>query len=141
MTINVNNNVSDASLTCAVREKSLIPKNLRYSFSNAHTILAPPLLVRSAKLSRIGPSQVRKWETIAKRKVVLLFAQRRSFAACCSALLAAAAHVAHQNCSSSSSTAHISFDLDSLRMLRSLFHVEFSQFFPKREKRCCSCCR
>jgi len=58
--------------------------------------------------------------------VVLLFAQRRSFAACCSALLAAAAHFAHQNCSSSS-TAHISFDLDSLRL------VKFS-FFPQNER-------
>ena len=51
------------------------------SFSNVHTILAPPLLVRSAKLSRIGPSQVRKWETIAKRKVVFLFAAAPPFAA------------------------------------------------------------
>ena len=57
-------------------QTSLLP-----SFRNAHTILDTPLLVRSAKLSRIGPSQVRKWETIAKRKVVFLFAAAPPFAA------------------------------------------------------------
>ena len=74
---------TDDSVFCVFPKKRVVysAKFVVPSSRNAHTILDTPLLVRSAKLSRIGPSQVRKWETIAKRKVVFLFAAAPPFAA------------------------------------------------------------